>query len=351
MKRFSFKVLAGTMALFLMLTGCVAEETSAGGEGKTAEAYKIGFIVGGKLGDQGFNDATLAGIEQFVEETGAELTTVETVELQDNEINARNFAQEGYDLVIIGNNMATELLPPVAEDFPDTHFIIFEGTVDGLSNVTSLRSRIAEAGFLTGAFSSLMNKELGGEMKSAFVGGVRNASLERSQYSFTAGSEYVGGESAVVYVGNFNDVTKGKEIALQLYKDGYKLVQGYAGTAGIGVFQAAESMGEGYYALGGATGQFEISPAILASQVKSIDRMVYDACTQFAAGTLESGILEVGLATGAVGIAYAPDSEGKIPQTVKDEIQELEDKIINGELVPPSNEGEYDTFAQQHLKK
>ena len=92
-----------------------------------------------------------------------------------------------------------------------------------------------------------MNQESGGPLKAAFVGGVRNPALERAQYGFTAGAEYVGGTGTAVYVGSFTDVAKGKEIAMQMYQDDMKLIQAYAGGAGMGVYQAAESLPEGEY--------------------------------------------------------------------------------------------------------
>ena len=191
-----------------------------------------------------------------------------------------------------------------------------------------------------------MNQELGGEAIAAFIGGVRNPDLERSQYGFTAGAEYVGGEATVVYVGNFTDVAKGKEIALQFYNNGMKIVQAFAGGAGMGVYQAAESLGEGYYALGAAAGQFHLSDSIIASQVKLTGNSIFDACMKFCNGTLESGIITKGIVEGSVGIKYSPKNEVKIPQAIKDQISKLQDKIVNGEIVPPMNEEEYKKFAK-----
>ncbi len=74
-----------------------------------------------------------------------------------------------------------------------------------------------------------------------------------------------------MYVGSFTDVAKGKEIAMQMYQDDMKLIQAYAGGAGMGVYQAAESLPEGYYALGAANGQFHLSERIIASQIKFAD--------------------------------------------------------------------------------
>lgn len=336
-------------------SGKIQENDQKPAEGQTKESVKklkIGFIVAGKLGDNGFNDATNEGAKRFAKDNDVELTVVEPGEFKDNEIHARNFAEQGYDLVLLGDNTTSDIIPQVAKDFPDTHFVIFEGTAGGVENITSLRFRVAEAGFLTGAFSILMSDHLAKVKETAFIGGMRNPALERSQYSFTAGAEYVGGKCKVAYVGNFTDVAKAKEIALQVYGDGLVLVQSYAGGAGNGVFQAAESKGEGYYTMGGATGQFHLSPkTIIASQVKNIDTSVYDACSNFRDGKLKSGIIEQGLAEGAVGIKYSPELGSKVPQEIKDKIEEISKKIISGEIVPPSTEKEYGEFAAKHLKK
>lgn len=333
------KTLVAFMACSLMLTGCGNAEEA------TDDSMEIAFIVD-RLGDNAANDESYRGIQEFEAETGISVTTVEAPELQDHEMNARTFAQEGYDLVIDATSFTSEIYATMAPEFTDTHFVIVDGTVEDQENVTSLRCKPEEAAFLTGAFNVLMNQELGGENKGAFIGGMRNADLERSQYAFTAGAEYVGGEATVVYVGNFTDVAKGKEIALQLYNNGMKIVQAFAGGAGMGVYQAAESLGEGYFAIGGAAGQFNLSDSIMASQVKLTGNSIYDACMDFYNGKLEGGISYFGANENVVNILYNPLHEEKVPAEIKEKITELRDKIINGEIVPPTTEEEYNSFKK-----
>ena len=190
-----------TAAAMVMTTACSG---SGNGEVKAQETSGAGgtdiqaaFIVD-RLGDNAANDESYRGIQEFEAKTGIKVTTVEAPELQDHEINARTFAQEGYDLIIDATSFTSEIYEALAPEFPDSHFVIVDGTVDGQDNVTSLRCRPEEAAFLTGAFNVLMNQELGGGNKAAFIGGMRNPDLERSQYGFTAGAEYVGGEATVV---------------------------------------------------------------------------------------------------------------------------------------------------------
>ena len=347
-KNFKIWIIFIILSIFVF-NGCSSKATDKSGA-VTAKGLKIAYIVAGKLGDQSFNDATNEGVKKFSKETGTDVTTIEVNELQDNVLNARNFAQQGYKLVLIGDPAVSELISQVATEFPDTHFIIVDGSVENLKNVTSIRFNVAESGFLSGAFSALMNEKLSGKKTSAFVGGMRTPVLERSQYSFAAGCEYVGGKSSVVYVGNFTDVAKAKEIALQLYSNGTRLVQAFAGGAGIGVYQAAGSLGNGYYAMGGGTGQFNLSKAIIASNVKNIDIVIQDAFTQFTQGKLKNGIINVGTQEGAVGIKYAPGSDEIVPKEIKDKIADLQKKVISKEIVPPTNDKEYKEFKSKFLK-
>lgn len=329
-------------------TSTAADSGTAGGpetQPEVKSTMKVAYLTE-NLGDNANNDDAYSGVKRFAEDHSIEVTVIETKELQDYDINARNLASEGYDLIMVSTPTASELIGVLAPDYPDTHFIISEGTVRDLENVSCWESRPAEAAFLTGAFNVLMNQELGGPAKAAFVGGVRNPGLERAQFSFKAGAEYVGGECTVVYVGNFTDVAKGKEIAIQLYQSDLKLIQAYAGGAGMGVYQAAESMPEDYYALGAANGQFHLSDRILASQVKKGGDTWYNCMQMYQDGTLPSGAFSLGIKEGVVDIVYAPGKEDMIPEEIKTQISALRDQIISGEIVPPNTEAEYNAFQK-----
>lgn len=349
MKRIAGLGMAVVLAASLM-AGCsggssqAAAQTETKGESGSQE-YKIAYITE-KLGDNAMNDDSYNGIKKFSEETGIEVSLIESTELQDHELNARNFAMEGYDLVIESSGTASALLAQVAAEFPDTHFMIAEGTITDMDNVTSVQFKVSEAAFLTGAFDALMNENLTGERKGAFVGGVRNPNLERAQYGFTAGCEYVDGECTVTYIGSFTDVAKGKEIALQLYNNKFKVIQAFAGGAGMGVYQAAESLGDGYYALGAADGQFHLSQSIIASQVKYQGEALYNSIKEFIDGKLPSGAVSLGIKDGAVGIRYSDTSKDVVPEEILNEIKTLEDSIVSGEIVPPSTEDEYAAFQK-----
>ena len=346
MKRFIATGLAVVMAA-MMTVGCSGTEKKA--EESVAEGkkeFKIAMVAAGVFGDQGMNDALLNGMKMFTEKTGIEVTSVEISEFSDHAINARNFAQQGYDLVLMGGPVS-EIIPEIAAEYPDTHFLLNKGTVTDMENVTSVQFDEAGGGFLGGAFAVLMSKSLGGSDTVGWVGGERIPDLEKARYAFSAAAKYVGGDCNVVYVGSFSDIAKGKEIALQMYNGGASIVQAYAGGASNGVYQAAESLDDNYYAMGCATGQFNLSPnKIVASSIVRYDDFFSAMLEEYVkTGKMEPGLVKADLINGGSGLKYSPEIGDRIPEDVKKQIEEIEKKIISGEIKVPTTEEEYNTFV------
>lgn len=345
-------LLLTTVLLAAALAGCSGQGTAASGsengskeEKEDGKTPKIAMVAAGAFGDQGMNDALLNGMKLFTEKTGIEVTSVEISEFSDHAINARNFAQQGYDLVLMGGPVS-EVIPEIAEEYPDTHFLLNKGTIGDMDNVTSVQFDEAGGGFLAGAFAVLMDKELGGTGKVGWVGGERIPDLEKARYAFSAAAQYVGGECSVIYVGSFTDIAKGKEITLQLYQEGARVVQAYAGGASNGVYQAAESTDDSHFAMGCATGQFELSPnKIIASSIVKYDEFFAKMLEDYAAkNAMDSGIVKADIKNGGTGLKYSPEIGDKVPESVKAEIQKLQDQIISGELLVPTTEEEYNKF-------
>ena len=146
-------------------------------------------------------------------------------------------------------------------------------------------------------------------------------------------------------MGDFTDIARASELALQMYNDGMVIVQAFAGGAANGVYQAVEGLEEGKYAMGAATGQFDLSPdRIIASHIIKTDEYFADVCQQFIDGELPSGIVKAGLADGATGIRLSPYIGDLIPQEILDAMEEIEAKIISGEIVPPTTEEELENY-------
>src|SRR5690606_24654470 len=113
---------------------------------------KVGMVydVGGR-GDQSFNDAAYAGLQQACEEFGVQVEDLEPAAGGENrEELLRLLAEQDYDLIIGVGFAFGEPLAAVAAEFPDIEFAIIDSVVEA-DNVASLVFAEEQGSFLVGA--------------------------------------------------------------------------------------------------------------------------------------------------------------------------------------------------------
>ena len=74
----------------------------------------------------------------------------------------------------------------------------------------------------------------------------------------------------------------------------------------------------------------EVAASLITSAQKNMDVAAGDAVRDFAAGTLEGGIVTATAATGGVGLAPYHDWDSKIPQECKDAVSAAHDALAAG---------------------
>lgn len=354
-----------TAVMLLALAGCGGSGSgndsgngggsSGGTTGGTPEgdqAVKLCLIVtGGTLGDQANNDAMYEGIKAFADGKGIKFDAVELAEVADIDTTVRTMASDGYTFFAFNSPDGADLLDTLCPDLPGVTFVMYNGTnAGGYSNLTNVTTDVAGAGFLCAIFGCLMNEIITGEKAVGYIGGVRNPNLERVRYSMQAAAELIGGRLDAAYVGNFTDAAAGKEIAQQMQSGGVHVIQAWGGGANKGVYEAAETAGEGYYSLGAANGQYHMSNTIIASLNTRMGAIMEDICTRYAEGTLEAGVYEASVMNGMVDCIYAPDERADvIPDEVTAVVEEYRQKLVSGELTAPTTEEEYNAFVTANI--
>jgi basic membrane protein A len=156
----------------------------------------------------------------------------------------------------------------------------------------------------------------------------------------------------------FKDPAKGKEIASSFYNQGADIVYHASGASGAGVFQAtyeAYQAGKDVWAIGvdsdqgliynSSTDSQEkaIGGRILTSALKRVDISVYDTAKDFMNGNWQGGIRNFGLKENGVGYAVN-DYNKSLLESVTPKVEELQQKIINGEIVVPASNAELANF-------
>jgi basic membrane protein A len=134
----------------------------------------------------------------------------------------------------------------------------------------------------------------------------------------------------------FNDPATSKELALAQNDAGAEYIFAFSAAGNTGVFEAAAE--RDFYTSGVDTDQRSLDPEhIVESMVKRTDVGVHEAVCDLAAGDFSGGFAAYGLAERGVGPAFIVlddlDPPSTLPQDVQDQVGDLADRIVAGEIV------------------
>lgn len=314
-----------------------ADSSSASGDASKANSssMKVGLVLdkGGK-DDKSFNTAAFLGATQAIKDFGIELKDVESPDDSAFEPALRTFAERGYPLVLAVGFAQIDAVKKVAPQYPNTHFAIVDGVVEG-PNVASLLFAEHEGSYLVGYLAGLVSKT----NKVGFIGGMDISLIRRFEMGYEAGAKAANPKTEVVenYVGvnstAWANPSRGKELALNQYAQGVDVIFHAAGATGLGVFDAADE--KKAFAIGVDSNQNGIKPGrILTSMLKRVDTAVYNIIkdqveNQFQAGTRYFGLKDKG-------VDYAVDDNNqKLIEPYKEKLEEVRNKIVSGEIKVP----------------
>ena len=354
MKRF-YKILIGVLVVSILFAACstaateeepavvdeaaeevVEEETVV----EEVEPLKIALVPAGRIGLEGFMYLAGEGYKEAAAEFGFEERILESEVAEEWERNVRTAAQEGYDLIVGVGSTMQDAVANVAPDFPDTHFALVDSNAGG-DNVVGLISQEQEGTFLAGALATMMTTDtslenMNEEKIIGFVGGMDVPSVARFLSGLQQGAAYIDPEVEIViaYVGSFRDPAKAKELALDMIENqDVDIVYSVCGSAGdVGVFEAIEETGA-YAIASDIDWDSEVPGHILTSVLKWTDRAVYDVIAREFAGEFTSGEIAYGVASGVMNITDMSVMGDKIPDSVREKLDEIKAAIASGEIV------------------
>jgi basic membrane protein A len=311
----------------LVLTACGTPAPEPTSEQQAAPS--VALVLPGSIADQGYNAAAYAGLVSIEEEFGVDVAYTEMVPLAEYEETFRQYAAEGYKVIIGHGFQFGDTVDVVAPEYPDTWFLVTSGTVAG-PNYASLLHQNHQAAYVAGYICGRMTET----NSVGAIGGFAYPVLVQMLEGFRLGAEAANPdiEVATAYLDSFDDIGLGKEAALAQISVGADCILHVADAAGMGVIQACEE--EGVWAVGFPYDQNELAPdTVITSTVVDYTLMLTQAYEEIVAGTFEFNVVhKYGLETKAARLA---DYHGLVPEDIAAEAAEIEQQIISGELVVP----------------
>ena len=323
------------LALVIASSCSKAPDSSSSG----AAPFKVALLTPGPISDQSWNGGAYQGLMRIKDSLGAQVSHIQTKTPAEFEENFRQYGSQGYALVFGHGFEFQDAAKRVAPEFPKTIYVTTSGTTSG-PNLAGMSFGFADASYLAGILAASMTKT----NKLGVIGGTELPPVVESFRAFQRGAREVnpGIEIVTSYIGNWDDVSAGKEQALAQIAHGVDVIFQNADAAGLGVFQAAREQKRALI-IGSNSNQNSVAPDItLGSVVIDLPLAFLTLAKEVKAGTFKPGVIELGESSHVVTLVLNPALESRIPPAKRARIDSLQTKMLAGQFsisldsVPPS---------------
>ena len=136
---------------------------------------KIALVTDALFSDGGWGATAYNAAQQLETKYGHQVAYAESIAIPDIEATLRQYAVDGYDLIIAHGFQWGDPAVKVGKDYPNTKIVVFTGLV-GSENVASIFPMQQEGTFLLGALAAMMTKTnmigyVGGDQLDPFISG------------------------------------------------------------------------------------------------------------------------------------------------------------------------------------
>lgn len=241
--RRSTAAIAATV-LALAAAGCGGDDSSTGDNAKSgsgdqgAKQYKIALLLPGSTSDQGYNADGKRAADQMKKDLGADVTLTESVAVPNQTDVYRQYASQGYDLVIGWGGQLSDGAVSAAQEFPKVKFLVTNSTVKNGTNLASMDTAIEQWQFFAGFVSAKLSKK----KNIAWIGGQCFPATAANLHGTEAGAKYADPSVKVQsrFTGDFEDPTKAQTAAKAMIDQGVDVITGNLNNGWAGVYQAAK---------------------------------------------------------------------------------------------------------------
>lgn len=295
-----------------------------------ADAFKMGLLVPGSVGEEGWNRIAYDALKRVEKELDAQISYVE---LPENpaafEKAFRDYAGQGYQVVLGHGFQFQDAALTAAQDFPDTVFLISSSSVHE-DKVIGLNTDASQPFYLMGVIAAKIGKGAG------LIGGMEIPPISHAFEGFKTGAKSVNPAFPVstVYLSSFTDASAAKEAAFSLISQGADFVIPNANSAGMGVIQAARESGADVGTFSVYSDYTEAAPQnVLGTFVADYGQGIVRIVSGIKDGEVPESNVDFGLKDkDVIKFTFNDEAARSIPQELRKHLEEVSAKIAAGEI-------------------
>ena len=314
--------------------------TVEGGETTTtttaapAEAMRIAVVAPSASNDLAFTQSMVDAVNVIAGEREIEVAVTDgTFVVEDAAAAIRDYASQGYDLVIAHGSQYGGSLSEIAPDFPEVSFAW--GTAAdtfGAPNVFAYEAASDEGGYVMGKMAAALTTS----QTVGIVGPVEVGDAKLYVDGFKNGAEADGSGVTVNinYTGSFSDVQLASEAASAHIAAGADVLTGTAQMV-VGAITVANDATVPWF--GTQANQTPLAPNIvMASQVYKWEVVLRDILAQMDGGTLGGTSYVIDFENGGLVLEYNDGAGTPVPPEVRELADQVIADIISGAITPTS---------------
>jgi len=298
-----------------------------------AGPFKVALLTPGPISDQAWNAGAYNGLLRIRDSLGAEISNVQTKTPAEFEENFRQYATQGYSLVIGHGFEFQDAAERVSPDFPQTVFIVTSGDRNG-PNFTGINFAFQDGAYLAGIAAGAVTRS----NTIGVIGGTELPPVKTSFDAFAKGAQAINPNVKVLtsYIGNWEDVSAGREQALAQIGQGADVIFQNADAAGLGVFQAVKESKESkdVYIIGANSDQNALAPNVtLGSVVIDLPHALLMIAREVKNGLFISRPITYGAKDDVVKLILNPQLTSRIPDRAIVAIDSVQKLLVSGRSV------------------
>jgi basic membrane protein A len=300
---------------------------TGGYQNTSADTFKVAMLLPGSVNDYGYNAMGKRALDMIRAQLGVETSYTESVPVPNQLDVYRQYAAQGYKLIIGWGGQFTDGAVQAAEEFPKTDFLIVNGTDYNGRNLGSLDTKVHEWEFVGGYLMGKLSKSgiIG------FVGGMCFPATVKNLDGIEQGAKKANPRIKVLHTwtGSFEDPIKAKQAAQSMIEQGADYITGNLNNGWFGIFRAAKEAGNVGVVTEWIDNTYLAPDVIVSSILKDQSPFVLDFTKNAIGGKFPARFRLYGLPKDW---GHAVLKTDKIPSSIYKETIDIQNEVAEGSI-------------------
>lgn len=296
-----------------------------------ASGQKLALVLSGSSTDQSWDQAAYeAG--KALDGKGVELAISEGVDPANVAAVLRQYAEEGYDLIVAHSFSYQDAVFEVAQEFPEVNFAWAGGIGETAENVADYDQPFYQGAYLVGLVAGQLSET--GQLGALY--GFDIPVCHAMGEAMLAGAQQVNPDATLTSaaVGDWYDVAKAKEAALSQAETGVDYWIGCGQGPTLGQIEAAKETGG--YATSYVGNMSSLGPEVVASNlIWNMEPLFQQMLEDTAGDTFADQFYKLGVPEGVIQVEVNPDFQAQVGEETLTSIEQTQQKIAAGEVEVP----------------